>query len=766
MDDNYGLLFPNEEEEKRKQRLTFGEDSDSHDKVIIYLTIIATGPAQDYYQFFRDKIVVASLKAFQSTIINDKTNPIICTFTSADEALLALKIMFKKGYDDNQQRNTDEHCYLQAALHFGSILQMGNDISGETVNVTTKIHAVADRNLILLSKQIYDLVNSHKKKCLFLGEFHFKGTVEKTTMFGFLWLDHSDWLNNLYEEHKKILAKGDTSQYKLISDKEEDFHFAPLAALTIETIPTACSVWLDSIKIQQKTPFTINHKVGECQLKIEKDGYKTFTRTIDIEQNKQNQFSYKLTSARCSFSIETDEPGYAIIFDGEELKQKTPYKLINLKPGAHTIELYGKDHYTNPVNIVLKEAEDFHFKPTMIPFGSLVITSKIRDIDFMIKNSVSYEKIKINANRFTYTPDPDYKKGKNEVIFLKKGTYIIEPLDNKMPEMQVEIKSGELNIVSYDKEIPKRKTIINTGKYHTRVIYKHEKTGQSDNIHVKGTKRLKFLPGPLDLKIQSKLVTKEYKIDLNKGDVTIDFFKDIKVEAKKYRKKVIGRSVWGLFFIAILLVGVYFYAKFENKVWEKVQTKDTISAYEDYLNSFYFFRFKKLARSNLARFEEKYWQITQQMNTIDSYERYIDIYKEPKYLMEARKRHSKLLWNDIQKDPTLPVVKKFRDMYAESLYYPQVDSLFQRMNWQDVKNRNSVFIYTYFIHKYPDNIHVSEAKMLRQDVLLSLNRGDFWIDKWHDLKRFIVSPDNLKSKLIAIFVLFLLFLIIYFRRRR
>ncbi len=54
-------------------------------------------------------------------------------------------------------------------------------------------------------------------------------------------------------------------------------------------------------------------------------------------------------------------------------------------PAAYLIELRGDTHYSNPHEIVLQEAEHIVYNPTLLPYGKLVILSRIKDMDFMLK---------------------------------------------------------------------------------------------------------------------------------------------------------------------------------------------------------------------------------------------------------------------------------------------------------------------------------------------------------------------------------------------
>ena len=160
-----------------------------------------------------------------------------------------------------------------------------------------------------------------------------------------------------------------------------------------------------------------------------------------------------------SITAITPTSGYKIIFDGKEAVRRTPHTFLNLLPGVHTISVYGDKYYSDEEKIDLQINEDYIFDPKLLPYGELVILSKIKELDFMLKDPETGEKIKIGDERFTYTPYPKYDEDKCDRIYLRKGKYIIEPIDEYLPEIEIEIKNDELNITNYDKLIKKPRII-------------------------------------------------------------------------------------------------------------------------------------------------------------------------------------------------------------------------------------------------------------------------------------------------------------------
>jgi hypothetical protein len=634
---------------------------------------------------------------------------------------------------------------------------------GEVMNLAIKILSITNRNLIFLSKQVYDFITFDKKNFLFVGGFHFKGSIEPAQIFGFLWSDDA-WLTQEYQNQIDILMEGDPSRYKMLQkDLKEKSAFKPMASFTVETKPTAVQIWLDSILIHKLTPFTINHKIGEYLLRAEKKGYKTIEKKIIIKPNEENQETLQMTSILGSIDIQTNLDECQIFFNGKEIHP--PYQLKNLMPDSYFVEVKGDTHYSGPCKIDLHEAEAFVYIPEMRLYGRLIIISKLKDVDFLIKDAISLEKIKINDGKFSYTPVRQYKPGRAEEIFLKEGNYIIEPLDNKYEGITVEVKSAEIHPVDYDEHVRKKTIQINTGKYDTITIYKHEKTGEKGTVSIKGKKKINLIPGKVSFEIQRKLATREYHFDIGDEEIKIDFAKDIAQVVKMSKKKLIKKSIFGLVFLSILLFLFSYYAQFENRTWDTVLKKNSLDPVIEYWQKNYFFRFKKQAEKIVQTKEKEFWSLCVEKKDTELYEVFLKILKQSQFHQQAQDTHQKLLWEDAKRNHSPDGYKKFRNWYPESPFTAQNDSLYNLALWEKYKEKNSMIFFTYYIVANQESVYLEEAKLLRENVFYSMSTIDFWLDKWLDIKGFILSTENMKLKLIILVLLLVFFVTVYFNKR-
>jgi len=477
--------------------------------------------------------------------------------------------------------------------------------------------------------------------------------------------------------------------------------------------------------------------------------------------DKSNEFFFDLEAVYGSIDIVTEKPGYSIILNDAEISQKTPYKIVNAIAGSYKIELIGKTHYTNTITIVLKEKENYMFNPHLIPYGKLVIISKLKELDFMLKDSVSYEKVKLFDDKFTYSPHKTYNEKRCKEILLKKGKYIVVPLDEKLPEVQIEIKNDKLNVFKYDEHLVKRKVTIDTGKYHARVSFNHQRTGRNDNIHVKGKKVLEFIPGEISLKIKTKLLSKEYNLNIEKSDINLEFVKEIAKIAKIHSKKILNKMILGLMFLSLILIGFFIFNKYEKDNWKIIIEQNSIENYDKYIENRYFFKYKKQALKFIQKREEEYWVITQGKNTERSYRKYLKNFSNPKYKAEALKQLKEIIWNNAVLISDPKYMKGYIQEFPDAENISEAVQLYKDKYWEEVKRKNSMFTYTYYMRKFPDSPYKDEAIISRNNVFFGISKASFWIDKGKDIKLFIISPDNLHIKFIIMVIFFIVFILIY-----
>ena len=167
------------------------------------------------------------------------------------------------------------------------------------------------------SAQIYqdgeNIGTGRVNKRLMPGVYNFKAEKDKY---------HSD-------EETIEIHKGDDRQILLTLQPR-------YGTMEITTEPWEASVQLNGKKMGV-TPITIDELlVGKYNLKIEKEGYKTITKTIEIKEDEETVMNEKLISGK-DIRIESTPEGGRVKIDGEDQGTTPVYTKISY--GEHEVEI-------------------------------------------------------------------------------------------------------------------------------------------------------------------------------------------------------------------------------------------------------------------------------------------------------------------------------------------------------------------------------------------------------------------------------------------
>jgi len=110
--------------------------------------------------------------------------------------------------------------------------------------------------------------------------------------------------------------------------------------LSIRTNPPESRVFI-SDRLIGNSPARISDLLGVCDIKIEKDGYKTIEESIDIKSDVER--IYDLTKLEL-VKIRINVHPYADVFiDGKSIGEIPPIKIHEIEEGKHTIEFVSTD---------------------------------------------------------------------------------------------------------------------------------------------------------------------------------------------------------------------------------------------------------------------------------------------------------------------------------------------------------------------------------------------------------------------------------------
>jgi hypothetical protein len=119
--------------------------------------------------------------------------------------------------------------------------------------------------------------------------------------------------------------------------------------LDIRSDVPAADVFLNGERVGT-TPYKASGlSPGKYSVKVEKAGYTSFERRVDLGPKKQ-VVRAKLAAATATLRVEANVPGAKVSLDGEE-RGTTPVELSNVKPGRHELAVSAEGYETRTESI-------------------------------------------------------------------------------------------------------------------------------------------------------------------------------------------------------------------------------------------------------------------------------------------------------------------------------------------------------------------------------------------------------------------------------
>jgi class 3 adenylate cyclase len=93
---------------------------------------------------------------------------------------------------ENAARARDHQLQVRIGMHWGSVLTDGVVVSGDAVNLCSRVAASADSGEVRLTREMFhELAGSHRLNCRPLGPCELKGVSRQVEAFTLDWRDHS-----------------------------------------------------------------------------------------------------------------------------------------------------------------------------------------------------------------------------------------------------------------------------------------------------------------------------------------------------------------------------------------------------------------------------------------------------------------------------------------------------------------------------------------------------------------------------------------------
>ncbi|HSR18363.1 MAG TPA: response regulator [Ignavibacteriaceae bacterium] len=136
---------------------------------------------------FHNKILNSAIKYFSGNVIETIGDSFLAAFESAAAAAECAVQIQQSFADYNKGKLPDEKIELRISLHLGDVVQFGNGLKGDVVNVAARIQELTPAGAIYISQSVYNTIKN-KTHFLFqeLGTYSIKNIREPITLYKIL----------------------------------------------------------------------------------------------------------------------------------------------------------------------------------------------------------------------------------------------------------------------------------------------------------------------------------------------------------------------------------------------------------------------------------------------------------------------------------------------------------------------------------------------------------------------------------------------------
>jgi outer membrane protein assembly factor BamD (BamD/ComL family) len=147
-----------------------------------------------------------------------------------------------------------------------------------------------------------------------------------------------------------------------------------------------------------------------------------------------------------------------------------------------------------------------------------------------------------------------------------------------------------------------------------------------------------------------------------------------------------------------------------KKKWEKIQSLNSITAYEDFLKKYPYGGYAKLAKQGIEQLE---FINAKQLNTIQAYESFLSRYKYSKYTTEVKNAIDMMKTNDDWEKAINRNTKEAYEQFINQHFFSEKVSealkYIETIEWKNAEADNSLDEYNKFVKKYPISTYSNEA---------------------------------------------------------
>jgi Family of unknown function (DUF5683)/PEGA domain len=266
-------------------------------------------------------------------------------------------------------------------------------------------------------------------------------------------------------EHEIRITK---TGYKTITDKinvsssnvffEYKLESVQLIAVTFRSIPSQAKLFIDNME-KGLTDFGDYFYPGKYKVRVLKSGYLDYEEEINIDENGDNKFTYKLTKNRCYLQLTVNPSDAEVKINDQLYKEKN----IELKPGQYNIEVFkaGFLPKTEMITLILgdtlRKSYDLSKNAALLNLSIVPkdVTILLNKKDYTDQNSIELAPglYKLELSKDSYYPisEPiELKLGDN----INKSYSLVQKVGSLRFKVQplnasVELKSGEQTIQNW-----------------------------------------------------------------------------------------------------------------------------------------------------------------------------------------------------------------------------------------------------------------------------------------------------------------------------
>ena len=168
-----------------RMALAFSDITDS----TAYFARFGDGPGRQMQQLHTD-LLAACVAAHGGRIVDVAGDGAFSCFAEATVAATAMTDLLQRLSELNLPRQREHQLRLRIGLHWGPVLSDGVQVTGDAVNLCSRIVGSADPGQIRLSRDLFqELDADHRLRCRRVGAATFKGVGREVELLGLEWRD-------------------------------------------------------------------------------------------------------------------------------------------------------------------------------------------------------------------------------------------------------------------------------------------------------------------------------------------------------------------------------------------------------------------------------------------------------------------------------------------------------------------------------------------------------------------------------------------------